>query len=188
MQGAARAEAHKNECARRPRQRDIMRKRLSPYVYTSAAALIMKSTFRVMHEKHHTQFPESKLSLSQFKTMKPWNAKKARRITCNGKTCVNHSVYFPDLAQLADMLNQIIVSFTERCADQKTASSCMHDENGDASKELKTKQLFCSDDGKSDDGGVAKDGGDGGGGAGGARNARGNDSNGSNERHRRQCA
>ena len=55
-----------------------MRRRLSIHVYEKLQALIQTHTFNELYELFNKEHPGDKLSIAQFKKLKPWNLKKVR--------------------------------------------------------------------------------------------------------------
>jgi len=113
LQPASLSQVYEAVCATSPYQKDSMKRRLAPHVVQTAPALIQTSTFDEMYDIFCKTYPLDKLSLAQFKMMKPWNPKKAYRETCLCRLCELFSLYVAALHKVAEVLAPLVVSFAE---------------------------------------------------------------------------
>ena len=72
-----------------PHQRDIMRRRVGPFLIEEKPAFIQSDTEEAMFELFQKERPDIAIKLRQYKYELPWNMKKAYRSTCLDRCDVN---------------------------------------------------------------------------------------------------
>jgi hypothetical protein len=115
----------KERCPTSPCQRDVMTRRLGPFIKDERAAYIQSETIEALYAAFRQKHSECSISLSQFKLELPWNMKKAYRETCMCRTCLNfkwHAEALNVAAKLLEPLLETQSAQSEDDADSEAAS------------------------------------------------------------------
>jgi hypothetical protein len=91
-------------CPTSPHQRDVMRRRLGPFVHEERPASIMSDTLEGVFADYQQTNPDSTIKLSQYKLELPWYHKKAYRSTCLDRVDVNFDWHRQGLKVVIDLL------------------------------------------------------------------------------------
>lgn len=102
-------EIYESEGARSPAQRDSVRRRVGRYLYESAQALIVYATTSSLYKLFRERHPEhADLSLTTFRSLRPWYVRRAREETCLCKSCENFKQQMRTLRTVADTLQPLM--------------------------------------------------------------------------------
>ena len=94
------------EGARSPLQRDQVRRRLGVGIYETEQALYVYSKYSSLYALFLLRYPAHKISFSLFKSLRPWNVRRAKEETCLCKQCENFKSYMETLNSLVKVCMQ----------------------------------------------------------------------------------
>ena len=106
-----------------PHTRDVMRRRVGPFLIEEKPAFIQSDTEAALFELFQTARPDVKIEVAQYKRELPWNMKKAYRSTCLDRCEVNFDWHRQGLGAAMEILAPLLSSPTEDAEDEAEAEA-----------------------------------------------------------------
>ena len=93
-------------CTTSPCAKDIIRSRIGRNIRIEAPMLIMHDTLKKMYDKFVKVFKDVKIGLTEFKRLRPFNARAVKRSGCHCKVCEHYDGLRRGLQKAADMIEE----------------------------------------------------------------------------------
>ena len=106
-----------------PHTRDVMRRRVGPFLVEEKPAFIQSDTEEALFELFRKAEPDVKIQLAQYKKELPWNMKKAYRSTCLDRCEVNFDWHRQGLGVAMEILAPLLSPSTEDAEGEDEAEA-----------------------------------------------------------------